>query len=76
MANITVRPGSPFWLAFTAFASNMILLVGIDQLDVTALALQVNWGAAVTVSIIVAAAVYGKAKVDEVGGSSDTAAVE
>ena len=69
MAIVTVRPGAPFWLSFTAFAASMVSLVGIDTIDVTALALQVNWGSALIVSVIVAAAVYGKAKVDEVAGN-------
>lgn len=59
-----MKPGRPFWTAFTAFAANMVGLFGVDQLQLIGADITVyNWWAALTVSLFVAAAVYGKEKI-------------
>jgi hypothetical protein len=65
---MTIKPGRPFWTGFTAFASNMVVLLGMDKITITELDVTVNWGGAIVSSLLVAAAVYGKAKIDSVNG--------
>ena len=58
-----IRPGWPFWSGFTAFAANMLCLLGVDALSITEIDISVgNWSSAAVISLIVAAAVYGKEK--------------
>jgi hypothetical protein len=63
---MTVRPGRPFWTAFTAFAANMVALLGMNALEISDFQIDiVHWWNATICSGFVAAAVYGKAKLDE-----------
>jgi hypothetical protein len=63
------RPGRPFWTGVWTFAANMTALFGIDQIDVTTQPIAVNdWWLAALLSLMVATAVYAKAKVDEING--------
>ena len=64
-----IRPGRPFWSAFTAFFSSMVSLVGIDQLSITEIDVQVNLLGALIVSLLVAGGVYGQGKVSEQRGN-------
>ena len=60
-----VQPGRPFWTGFTAFASSMVALLGMDQFAITELDVTVNWGGAIVSSLFVAAVVYGKEKITD-----------
>jgi hypothetical protein len=63
---VTIKPGRPFWSAFTAFAANMTALFGVDQLTITEGDIVVhNWWVALVVSAFVGAAVYGKEKISD-----------
>jgi hypothetical protein len=70
MPIISIKPGRPFWSGFTAFCSNMVILLGLDQLSLTQTDVQVtvNWSGAIIASLLVAAVVYGKAKIDSMNG--------
>jgi hypothetical protein len=71
-----IKPGRPFWSGFTAFCSNMVILLGLDQLSLTEADVQVtvNWLGALVSSLLVAAVVYGKAKIDSINGKKTSAA--
>jgi hypothetical protein len=67
---LIVRPGRPFWSAFTAFAANMVALFGVDKLHLAEPDIAVsNWWVATLLSLFVAGAVYGKEKIVEANDS-------
>ena len=61
-----IRPGRPFWSGFTALFSSMVSLIGVDQLSITDVDVQVSLLGALLVSLLVGGAVYGQGKVSEV----------
>jgi len=60
------RPGRPFWTSFTAFASSMISLWGMDSAHLTWADVQVNFVGGFLVSSLVAMMVYGREKLHEI----------
>jgi hypothetical protein len=73
MPTISIKPGKPFWSGFVAFCSNMVVLLGLDQLSLTQADVQVtvNWLGAIVASLLVAAVVYGKEKIAASNGKKD-----